>query len=235
MDENIAMFTLLYILISSCFVIRTDAFSGLSVENLCSRILGSEMDNFIFYNIKRSSCTLFIHSSLLLVYRLGVSWVANYPLVEDDGMTIFNIIGTLGIVMLITASVIIYYWKRNNWENHPISRKLIMLSENDGSWRNWASAINIDLRRQRKVVFRCSSLVKLVVTENWIVKVSPYTMDIAHQRGATLTVDTADIHALADTGPGIAQFLNIKVTNTRRASYTFYIRNLNHVLGVLQI
>uniref|UniRef100_A0A1B6JS75 Uncharacterized protein n=1 Tax=Homalodisca liturata TaxID=320908 RepID=A0A1B6JS75_9HEMI len=224
MDENIAMFTLSYILMCSCLVSRTVFTSFLSVENLCSAILGNEMENFIMYHIKRSCCTLFIHSSLLLVYRLGVSWIANYPLV-DDGLTIFNIIGTLGIVMQTAAIIIIYYWWSNNWKTHPISQKLMTLGENEGQYLNLGCRVNVDVRSPRKEVFRCSSLVDVLVTEKWIVKVTPYSLDLAQQQDAILTVDTTDTHAMAPTGTGIAQFLNIKVNCTpHRENYTFYIR-----------
>uniref|UniRef100_A0A1B6LAU6 Uncharacterized protein n=1 Tax=Graphocephala atropunctata TaxID=36148 RepID=A0A1B6LAU6_9HEMI len=225
MDESLGLLTLFYVIFTLCFVLRTSEFIslGLTVESIFSKIVGRDVDNFVFYQIRRSSCTLFIHSSLLLGYRLCLSWVANYPVV-DKGFSLLNVLGTLSLMLPITTSIIIYQWKKDNWENHPIAKRLTLFCDDNSSWRTLASDINIEFRRIDKIAVRCSSLVEVLVTDNWIIKLSPYSMELAHQSDTTLTVDTADTHTLAATGSGTAQFLNIKASFTRRGNHHFYIR-----------
>lgn len=68
MNEIAVIVTLFYIVFSFCFVLKTTEFvsAGVTIENFFSFLIGSEVDNFVFYHIKRSSYTLLIHSSLLL-------------------------------------------------------------------------------------------------------------------------------------------------------------------------
>ncbi|XP_054280607.1 E3 ubiquitin-protein ligase TM129-like isoform X1 [Macrosteles quadrilineatus] len=227
MYETGTLFTLFYIICSYCFVFKTNEFltAGLTVESLFGRIIGSETENFVFYHIKRSTYTMFIHSFIPIGYNIGMFWIAYYPLIQK-GLCLMNIIGTIGLILPITTGVIVYRWRKNNWEEHPISKRLALFSGNAGqmNWRTLASDINVEFRRVNKIIIKCGTLVDVVVTENWIIKVTPYNMYFAHQSNTTLSLDTADTHALAVNGSGSAQFLNIKVSFTQRGSHHFYIR-----------
>lgn len=78
--------------------------------------------------------------------------------------------------------------------------------------------------RAGKLTIKCSTLVDVIVTDNWIIKVSPYGMDFAHQSDARIKVDTADTHQLGISGTGTTQFLNIQVSFSRRGNHCFYLR-----------
>lgn len=78
--------------------------------------------------------------------------------------------------------------------------------------------------RAGKLTIKCSTLVDVIVTDNWIIKVSPYGMDFAHQSDARIKVDTADTHQLGISGTGTTQFLNIRVSYSRRGNHCFYLR-----------
>jgi len=67
MNEIFVLFTLIYLILSFCFVYKTDLFInvGLTVENLFDRCLGREQDNFVLYHIKRTCVSTLIHLSLL--------------------------------------------------------------------------------------------------------------------------------------------------------------------------
>lgn len=78
--------------------------------------------------------------------------------------------------------------------------------------------------RVGKLTIKCSTLVDVIVTDNWIIKVSPYGMEFAHQSDARIKVDTADTHQLGISGTGATQFLNIQVSYNRRGNHCFYLR-----------
>lgn len=77
-----SLFTLFYFLISLCFVFRTNEFisAGLTIEYLFDKYLGSEHENFILYNIKKTSLTLFIHSLLPIGMYVNAKVVIIYLL-----------------------------------------------------------------------------------------------------------------------------------------------------------
>lgn len=53
---------------------------------------------------------------------------------------------------------------------------------------------------------------KLVLTRNWIVKVSTYDLDFAHQNDARLIVCSADTHDTGSNGYStVVQYINVKV------------------------
>lgn len=86
------------------------------------------------------------------------------------------------------------------------------------------------LYRVHKITIKCNSLEEVLVTDNWIIKTTPYGIYFAHQSVASLSLDTAETHALALAGTGSAQYLNIKVSFTRREqNYHFYFRYLHYI------
>lgn len=66
LQYSYSLFTLFYILVSVCFMFRTNEFisAGLTIEYIFDKYLGSEHDNFILYHIRKTSLTVFIHSLL---------------------------------------------------------------------------------------------------------------------------------------------------------------------------
>lgn len=67
-------------------------------------------------------------------------------------------------------------------------------------------------------------MTRVVATDNWIVKVSPYTLHFAHQSDATLVVISSDTHAYIPGRPEGGQFLNIEVKPNRQNVTSFQIR-----------
>lgn len=65
-NSSVAVYTLFYLAITLCFVFKTKEFisAGLTVEHFFEKLLGNEFDNFVFYNIRRTSLTLIVHSFL---------------------------------------------------------------------------------------------------------------------------------------------------------------------------
>lgn len=64
---------------------------------------------------------------------------------------------------------------------------------------------------------------KIVATENWILKITPLAMFIIHQSDASLVVKEADTYELSPQNAA-TQYLNIEVKSSRRGIEPFIIR-----------
>lgn len=67
-STSLLVYTLLYIFVSACFVLRTTEFvsNGLTVENLFESFVDKEYDHFVMHHIKRSTISVVVHSCLPL-------------------------------------------------------------------------------------------------------------------------------------------------------------------------
>lgn len=74
MMHSEVVFTLLYLLLSVCIVYPPIEFmsAGLTIPAMFSSVLGSEELQFVRYNIKRATLTIFIYSLLPIGYLLGL-------------------------------------------------------------------------------------------------------------------------------------------------------------------
>lgn len=92
------------------------------------------------------------------------------------------------------------------------------------SWWTVASDINIEFRRVNKITIQSSSIVRVVATDNWIIKISSYTLDVAHQSDTALILSSADVHQWSPHINDNVQFVNIEVKPTRQNAQPFKIR-----------
>lgn len=76
-----------------------------------------------------------------------------------------------------------------------------------------------------KLTLAYGTLTRTVVTENWVIFIKPYTVDIAKKSESSFLVYSSDIH---DTTPGNSpesiQFINIQVIPIRSRIKSFFIR-----------
>lgn len=75
-----------------------------------------------------------------------------------------------------------------------------------------------------KICLQTSSVVTIIVTENWILKVSPLTLNIIHQSDGTLIVKEANSFELSPNNLSTTQYLNIEVKSSRQGVESFIIR-----------
>lgn len=196
-----------------------------------SKYLGSESILFIQYHINRSCLILIIHSVLPIIYFMtyylyfGGARLPNIALIQY----FWSMLIILSFLLpIFTICLIAYYYKRNNWENHPIAkilRKYSNTQENRASWVTVAAEINNEFRRQEKLVKRFSAITKIIVTENWIMKTSLYFVNFAHQSDTALIAVNSDSHNISihDNNDSV-QFVNIEVKPTRNGVKSFKIR-----------
>lgn len=146
---------------------------------------------------------------------------------EHDVLRMFWIILTvLSIILPFAVMSMIYYYKRNNWENHPIPKILKKYCNSpDQSWAVVAGEVNNEYRRNEKLVKKFSAITKIIATENWIMKTSVYFVHFAHQSDSALIAVKSDTHSISiHDSSDSAQFVNIQVKPTRPGVKDFSIR-----------
>lgn len=78
--------------------------------------------------------------------------------------------------------------------------------------------------RVDKICIQLNPIHKLIVTDNWILKVTPYSIYCAHQSDTTLSVIHSDSHNISQQTHGEVQFINIEVKSSRTSVQPFTIR-----------
>lgn len=56
-----------------------------------------------------------------------------------------------------------------------------------------------------------NNVTRIVVTDNWIIKVTPYKLQVMHQSDANLIVSKCDTHFMSAITGDQVQFINIQV------------------------
>ncbi|PNF26745.1 hypothetical protein B7P43_G01627 [Cryptotermes secundus] len=78
-----------------------------------------------------------------------------------------------------------------------------------------------------KVCIETNPVVKIIATDNWIVKVAPYWLYVVHQSDAALILSSSDTHQVAPGSHREAQYLNIEVKSVRPGVKPFCIRDFD--------
>lgn len=112
-------------------------------------------------------------------------------------------------------------WSGNNYINHPI---VINLERFQRPWSSLAGDINREFRNIDKICINTSSITKIIATENWILKVTPLNVHMAHQSDTRLTVKEANTYHISHQNTSEVQFLNIEVKSSRPNVVPFDIR-----------
>ncbi|XP_046384400.1 E3 ubiquitin-protein ligase TM129 [Ischnura elegans] len=224
-DIAFSTFTLFYLLFSICFIFPPSAFvsAGITVQDIFSKWLGSENEQFIQYNIRRTSATVLSHSFLPLGYVIGLTqcWNSGSFVRENTLLVLFS---TVASVIPLVAGYHVWVWYKNDWGGHPIAKTLSRYSNAPNNWKSVASDINVEFRRIDKTCINTGYVLKTVVTDNWIMKLMPYKMEIAHQSDISLALLEADHHVMSPDSSGSTQYLNIEVQSCRERTKPFFIR-----------
>ncbi|CAG9859396.1 unnamed protein product [Phyllotreta striolata] len=223
------IFTVVYFLLSVCFIYPPTEFltAGVTIEHIFSSVLGNKHEDFILYHIKKS-CIFLVFYSLLPVGYIFFSNLLGYANLIIDMYSSFPLLSTcfyIFAIVLPTASIYeILNWTRNNFEQHPISLNVSKFANNNEDWRFVARNINMEFRSVNKICLQTSSIITVIVTENWILKISPLTIHIAHQSDTSLVVKEAHTYQLSPNDVPSTQYLNIEVKSARQGVEPFIIR-----------
>lgn len=80
------------------------------------------------------------------------------------------------------------------------------------------------LFRPEKMYTKTSPLSHIAITDNWILKITPLTIHLAHQSDVTVTVKTSETYNLSPENYGEIQYLNIECKSSRQGVDPFIIR-----------
>nr|CAD7431984.1 unnamed protein product [Timema monikensis] len=160
-------------------------------------------------------------------YLLGVCCINHNDLLSVwRGSPAWNMFVVVSLLLPVCAGILVTCWAKDRWKCHPIARTLSAFSSqsNPPSWVLVAAEINIEFRRIDKFCVETNSVVRLIVTDNWLLKVMPYNIEFARQDDSTLILSSCDNHSMSSSGPGGAQFLNIEVKSFVPNTKSFNIR-----------
>ncbi|CDQ82497.1 E3 ubiquitin-protein ligase TM129 isoform 3-T3 [Salvelinus alpinus] len=227
MDRPEVTFSLAYIVLAFCFVFTPNEFrsAGFTVQNLFSGWLGSEDIGFIQYHVRRTSVTLLVHSTLPLGYYMGMciaapeKYLAYVHLISDGWRAFF----TLSLALQLFSWVLVIYWSRHKWGNHPISQNLKAHALPQSGWGAVASSVNTEFRRIDKFATGAPGA-RVLITDTWIMKVTTYYVHIALQQDTHLTVTDSRQHQLSPDSATPVQILTLRVASINPSVKPFDIR-----------
>ncbi|KAM9375494.1 E3 ubiquitin-protein ligase TM129 [Pholidichthys leucotaenia] len=225
MDSPELSFSLVYLVLSLCFVLTPNEFqsAGLTVQNLFSSLLGSEDLDFIRYHIRRSSVTVLLHSGLPLGYFVGMLMAAaeNHHYQVSDLWRMFQVVS---ICLHIFCWVLVFYWSRHHWSNHPISKALqAHVHHPHTNWVSMAMAVNTEFRRVDKFATGAPGA-RIIVTDSWLLKVTTYHIHMVLQTDGHVTVTESRQHHRSLDSPSPTQILTLRVGSVNPAVRPFTIR-----------
>uniref|UniRef100_W5MYU1 Transmembrane protein 129, E3 ubiquitin protein ligase n=1 Tax=Lepisosteus oculatus TaxID=7918 RepID=W5MYU1_LEPOC len=231
MEHPEVTFSLAYVVFVVCFVLTPNEFrsAGVTVQNIFSGWLGSEDLGFVQYHIRRTSVTILVHSVLPLGYYLGMCLAAadknlwRIHQASDEWRIYFAAAVSLPVI----SGMLVFYWSRNRWGKHPISKTLAAHALPQSSWRAVASSINTEFRRIDKFATGDPGA-RVIVTDTWVMKVTTYRVHIALQQDIHLTVTDSKQHELSPDSNTPVQMLTISVASVNPRVKPFDIR-LNSV------
>lgn len=231
------VFSLFYTVFCTGFLYQAKEFigAGLSPESLLSinDWIGSEEMRFFKYHMKRTAGTMVLHSLLPFGYMFGYSYFVtvdkNYSTMIDFWTawpTFFNIMIASATVSLAFISLV-WIWSLNNWERHPFVSRLKVYASASSGWRQVVADVETEFRRVDKVTLQTNPLVRLVVTDNWMLVIGawPWSLRLSHQSDISLKLADSDHHQISTEGEiGGAQFLSIQVINRKPRIEPFFFR-----------
>ncbi|XP_026213972.1 E3 ubiquitin-protein ligase TM129 [Anabas testudineus] len=228
MESPELSFTLAYVVLSLCFVFTPNEFrsAGLTVQNLFSSWLGSEDVGFIQYHVRRTRITVLVHSALPLGYYMGMCIAApeknlGYIHQVTDGWRAFFL---FALCLHLFSWMLVIYWSRSHWRNHPISRSLqAHVYPPHSNWGSVAASVNDEFRRIDKFATGVPGA-RVIVTDSWVLKVTTYHVYMALQSDCHVTVTESRQHQLNPDSPSPAQILTLRVNSINPAVRPFDIR-----------
>lgn len=242
MDSPELSFSLAYFVFSVCFVFSPGEFlsAGITVQNLFSSWLGSEDLNFIQYQVRRTSTTLLVHSALPIGYYLWMCCIVpekqliNIYQVSDSWRLFF----LFSLFLHLSVWLLVFYWSRNRWSNHPISRALrahvtsahvtsAHVASPQVTWFSVASSVNTEFRRIDKFVSGPPSA-KTIITDSWLLKVSTYSVAVALQRESHVTVTESRRLRLVPDSPTEILTVRVESINPHISSFTFSLNSTEY-------
>ncbi|XP_069543599.1 E3 ubiquitin-protein ligase TM129 isoform X4 [Brachyistius frenatus] len=130
----------------------------------------------------------------------------------------------LSLCLQLVSWMLVMYWSRCHWSNHPISRALqAHAPPPPSSWGAVASSINTEFRRIDKFATGAPGA-RVIVTDSWVLKVSTYHVHVASQTDCHVTVTESRRHQLSPDSPSPTEILTLRVDSINPGVRPFTIR-----------
>lgn len=210
--QDIFLFNLIYFLVSFFLIYPPQEVqsAGFSIPTLFSSLLGSEELFFIHYHIVRICITVIIHSLIPLGYYIFMGFcLPNLNLFHLRSLNVYwSSYLTFSVLFAIGLCTLVYYWYQNTFENHPLVNQLKKFSQIN-SWKQVANEINIEFRRYDKFSSGTSFYNRLYLTDNWLIKVNLYSLDICQNSQVDVSlIGAVELNLVVDGAPS-QQVLNL--------------------------
>lgn len=225
MVSETALFTLLYTVVSLCVLVPPTEFisAGFTIQQLLGHFLGGEDVNFVEYHIKGTTLTMVAHSLLPLGYffcfPLFVESFEEQKFWQEK--CIWEAAVGISVVFPTVIIMIALYWAMEDWKHHPAVKVLAQYGQ---PWRVVAARIDMEFRRVDKFASGTGTMTRVIVTDSWIIKTTPYRLFIIQQSDTSLTLTESSEHALSHVSNTGIQFLTIHVNSHRDHVPSFDIR-----------
>lgn len=146
-------------------------------------------------------------------------YLAYVHLISDGWRAFF----TLSLALQLFSWVLVIYWSRHKWGNHPISQNLKAHALPQSGWGAVASSVNTEFRRIDKFATGAPGA-RVLITDTWIMKVTTYYVHIALQQDTHLTVTDSRQHQLSPDSATPVQILTLRVASINPSVKPFDIR-----------
>ncbi|XP_055355898.1 E3 ubiquitin-protein ligase TM129-like [Paramacrobiotus metropolitanus] len=250
MEMTWQLFTVVYVMLSVLLAFPPPELwsIGLTVEGIIGGVLGwlgDEHEQFVSFHMRRIAATILCHSALPLGYVACVQWL--YPEVLMSGSLVWTLYIIFCVTWLSLTALVVLHWRNGflrrltaadaggrdpPWAWHPLARILQTYAGVLGlpSWTDLAERIDEEYREMDKFYSLLTSWnARTVVTRSFIIRISPYRVDVALQEPwaggepaaddvetdgyCRLEVSGTDEHISHTSEMTTAQYLNIQVHN----------------------
>jgi hypothetical protein len=225
--QDLVFYNLVYFLFSFFLVYPPNEVQliGFSIPTLFATHLGSEELVFIHYQIARICLTIFIHSFIPIGYYIFMG--LSLPELNLFDLSEVNVYWRVYLLFSISFAVglitLVYYWKQNEFRNHPIAVYLRKADPNH-NWKQAANQINIEFRRVEKFSTGSSFYNRIYVADNWLIKVNLYSVNICNLDTIDLQLTHSTELNLSIDGSLGTQYLSILVKPCNLFQKPFYIQ-----------
>lgn len=240
-ESAVLTWTLFYSLFVFCQLLPPSelASAGLTVEGLLSPILGSESRDFIDHHLRRTTANWLVHWSLPLGYFVGL-------LLVDADLWLwqqlwFLVLATACLAAAVRAALVALSCWLLGWHHHWLSRALAAAGtavQPSADHADVAADINQQFRSYDKFVGMANGSSRVVITETWLLNITPYTVRVAPVDQVCLHLEGASSPPPTLSGSGGSlerqQTILCRVTSTVANISPFHIRILSSELETVR-
>uniref|UniRef100_A0A7E4W6M8 Transmembrane protein n=1 Tax=Panagrellus redivivus TaxID=6233 RepID=A0A7E4W6M8_PANRE len=162
--------------------------AGFVIPTLFYSFVGDEKFNFIQHHLKRSCLTMFVHAALPMVYTLAIYFYFFEQFHHAQSFDLVHVMFRTSLLVLLGAVAYIFKIARANFQDHSILANLSKYMDVEVTLQNLITEVNEECRNFHNFKVEYVGYSKVVITENWIIKASMYTIQFLKISDARLTL-----------------------------------------------